>query len=33
MVVDLKQFREATPRILKKYKLPADRSRSCMKTK
>ena len=33
MVLDLKQFREATPRILKKYKLPADRSRSCMNTK
>jgi len=28
MVLDLKQFRAATPRILEKYQLPADRSRA-----
>ena len=33
MVLDLKQFRAATPRILKQYQLPADRSESLRKKK
>ncbi|MBE6374222.1 MAG: serine protease [Lentisphaerae bacterium] len=33
MVLDLKQFRAATPRILEKYQLPADRSRAYRKGK
>ena len=28
MVLDLKQFRAATPQILEKYQLPSDRSRA-----
>ena len=33
MVLDLKRFRVATPRILEKYQLPADRSRAYRKQK
>ncbi len=33
MVLDLKQFRAATPRILEKYQLPADRSLAYRKSK
>ena len=33
MVLDLQQFRAATPRILKNYQLPADRSGSYRKGK
>ena len=33
MVLDLKRFRAATPRILEKYQLPADRSRAYRKQK
>lgn len=33
MVLDLKQFRDATPRILERYQLPADRSRAYRKEK